>query len=55
MYIYMYVYIGIYTIQDFQFSSTAQLCPTLCNPMNRNTPVLPVHHQFPEFIQTHVH
>ena len=28
-----------------QFSSVAQLCPTLCNPMNRNTPGLPVHHQ----------
>ena len=38
-----------------QFSSVAQLCPTLCGPMNRSTPGLPVHHQFPEFTQTHVH
>ena len=36
-----------------QFSSVAQLCPTLCNPMNRSTPGLPVHHQLPEFTQTH--
>ena len=33
----------------------AQLCPTLCDPMNRSTPGLPVHHQLPEFTQTHVH
>ena len=38
-----------------QFSSVAQSCPTLCNPMNRGTPGLPVHHQLPEFTQTHVH
>ena len=38
-----------------QFSSVAQLCPTLCHPMNLGTPGLPVHHQFPEFTQTHVH
>ena len=37
-----------------QFSSGAQLCPTLCYPMNHNTPGLPVHHQLPEFTQTHV-
>ena len=37
------------------FSSVAQSCPTLCNPMNRSTPGLPVHHQLPEFTQTHVH
>ena len=40
---------------DNQFSSVAQLCPTLCNPMNRSTPGLPVHHKLPEFTQTHVH
>ena len=34
-----------------QFSSVAQLCPTLCNPMNHSTPGLPVHHQLPEFTQ----
>ena len=38
-----------------QFSSAAQLCPTLCDPMNYSTPGLPVHHQLPEFTQTHVH
>ena len=35
----------------FQFSSVAQSCPTLCDPMNRSTPGLPVHHQLPEFTQ----
>ena len=39
----------------FQFSSVAQLCPTLCDPMNCSTPGLPVHHQLPEFTKTHVH
>ena len=38
-----------------QFSSVAQSCPTLCNPMNHSTPGLPVHHQLLEFTQTHVH
>ena len=38
-----------------QFSSVAQLCPTLCDPVNCSTPGLPVHHQLPEFTQTHVH
>ena len=38
-----------------QFSSVAQSCPTLCDPMNRSTPGLPVHHQLLEFTQTHVH
>ena len=38
-----------------QFSSVPQSCPTLCNPMNRSTPGLPVPHQLPEFTQTHVH
>ena len=38
-----------------QFSSAAQSCPTLCDPMNRSTPGLPVHHQLPESTQTHVH
>ena len=38
-----------------QFNSVAQSCPTLCNPMNHSTPGLPVHHQLPEFTQTHVH
>ena len=38
-----------------QFSSVTQLCLTLCDPMNSSTPGLPVHHQLPEFTQTHVH
>ena len=36
-------------------SSVAQPCPALCNPTNRSTPGLSVHHQLPEFTQTHVH
>ena len=63
------------TIEYYQFSSVAQSCPTLCDPMNHSTPGLPaaaaakslqscptlrdpidpVHHQLPEFTQTHVH
>ena len=38
-----------------QFSSVAQSCLTLCDPMNRSMPGLPVHHQLLEFTQTHVH
>ena len=38
-----------------QFSSVAQLCLTLCDPIDWNTPDFPVHHQLPEFTQTHVH
>ena len=38
-----------------QFSSVAQSCATLCDPMNRSTPGLPVHHHLPEFTQTQVH
>ena len=38
-----------------KFSSVAQLCPTLCNSMDCSTPVVLVHHQFPEITQTHVH
>ena len=39
----------------FSFSSVAQSCPTLCDPKNHSTPGLPVHHELPEFTQTHVH
>ena len=42
-------------ISSVEFSSVAQSCPTLCDSMNRSTPGLPVHHQLPEFTQTHVH
>ena len=38
-----------------QFSSVTQSYPTLCDPMNHSMPGLPVHHQFPELTQTHVH
>ena len=38
-----------------QFSSVAQLCPTLCDPMNHSTPGLPVHHRLLECTQTHIH
>ena len=40
---------------EIQFSSVAQSCPTLCEPVDGSTPGLPVHHQLPEFTQTHVH
>ena len=40
---------------NIQFSSVTQSCPTLCDPMDFSTPGLPVHHQLPEFTQTHVH
>ena len=40
---------------SIQFSSVTQSCPALCDPMNRSMPGLPVHHQLPEFTQTHVH
>ena len=52
MYIYIYTYIYMYM---YQFSSLTQSCPTLCNPMNRSTSGLPVHHKLPEFTQTHAH
>ena len=42
-------------LSSVQFSSVAQSCLTLCDPMNRSTPDLPVHHQFLELTQTHVH
>ena len=45
-------YRGIQRI--IQFNSVAQSCPTLCDPMNRSTPGLPVHHQLPESTQTHI-
>ena len=42
-------------LSSVQFSSVAQSCPTLCNPMSRSTPGLPVHHHLLEFTQTHIH
>ena len=44
-----------FVFSSVQFSSVAQSCPTLCDPMNHSTPGLPVHHHLPEFTQTHVH
>ena len=49
---YWYIYLGLLCLQ---FSSVAQSCPTLCDPMNHSMPGLPVHHQLPEPTQTHVH
>ena len=46
---------GYIQFRSDQIRSVAQLCPTLCDPMNRSTPGLPVHHQLPQFTQTHVH
>ena len=48
VYIYIYMYI-------YQFSSVAQLCPTLCDPMDCSTPGFPIYHQLLEPTQTHVH
>ena len=45
----------IWVSHSVQFSSVLQSCLTLCNPMDRSTPDLPVHHQLPEFAKTHVH
>ena len=42
-------------LSSVQFSSVSQLRPTPCDPMNHSTPGLPVHHQLPEFTETHVH
>ena len=44
-----------YSIRSDQIRSVAQSCPTLCDPKNRSTPGLPVHHQLPEFTETHVY
>ena len=45
----------IVQFNSVQFSSVAQSCPTLCDPMNCRTPGLPVSHKLPELTQTHVH
>ena len=51
----LYLYSPTASPSSVQFSSVTQWCPTLCDPMNCSTPGLPVHHQLPEFTQTHVH
>ena len=47
--------IANYSIRSDQIRSVVQSCPTLCNPVYRSTPGLPVHHQLSEFIETHIH
>ena len=47
--------IRVHRDYSVQFSSVTQSYPTLCDPMNHSMPGLPVHHQLPEFTQTHVH
>ena len=51
--IFVFLFLTYFTL--YQFSSVAQSCPTLCDPMNCSTPGLPVRHQLPEFTQTHDH
>ena len=46
--------LNTYCVPD-QIRSVAQSCPTLCDPMNCSMPGLPVHHQLPEFTETHIH
>ena len=54
--IYMFIYKATWPqVVSVQFHSVAQSCPTLCDPMNRSMPGLPVHHQLLELTQTHVH
>ena len=50
-----YIKARLLQFSSIQFSSVAKSCPTLCDPMNCSTPGLPVHHQLPEFTQTHAH
>ena len=49
------VYLVIHQFSSVQFSSVIQSCLTLCYPMNRSTPGIPVYHHLPGFTQTHVH
>ena len=51
----MFLRIYQFPLSSVHFSSVTQSCLTLCNPMNSSMPGLPVHHQLPEFTQTHVH
>ena len=48
------MYYNVLKLYSTQFSSVPQLCPTPCHPINHSMPGLPVHHQLPEFTQTHV-
>ena len=47
--------LGVRFFSSVQFSSVVQLYPILCDPMSHSMPGLPVHHQLPEFTQTHIH
>ena len=49
------IYKDQFNVHMVEFSSVTQLCQTLCDPMNRSTPGLLVHHQLLEYTQTHVH
>ena len=49
------LYVGYLEVLGVLFSSVAQSCLTLCDPVNSSTPGLPIHHQLPEFTQTHIH
>ena len=52
----LFFYLQIFVYHDeVQFTLVAQLCPTLCDPMDCSMPGFPVHHQLPEFTQTQVH
>ena len=51
----MYLKLINFQFSSVQFNSVTQSCPTLCEPMDCSMPGLPVHHQLPEFTQTHVH
>ena len=55
LFITLFRFVTAFLSSSVQFSSVAQLCPTLCDPMNLSMPGLPVHHQLPESTQTHVH
>ena len=52
---YLWPNITVSLLISVKFTSVTQLCPTLCDPMNCSMPGLPVHHQLPEFTQTHAH
>ena len=52
---FFFCFVLVFKRVSVQFSSVAQSCPTLCDPMNCSTPGLPVYHQLPEFTQTHIH
>ena len=51
----MFFYLTSLPVSSFQFSSVAQSCLTLCNPVDCSTPSFPVHRQLPELAQTHVY